>query len=163
MDGETKAEEVPWPTPRTGAEELAAGAGPMTKSGQWGGRAAEVAGESEVVGSGYPWRKPPRSLGLELGEPLLDRPIGLPQLVVPGEPALAKRFVEGATFFDFFFQFAELAGEVLLALVKVSKQAFDGRARRRVHASFQGEAGHCVERPAARASRWGIGTLKSRG
>ena len=28
-------------------------------------------------------------------------------MVVPGEPAPAKRFVEGATFFDFFFQFDE--------------------------------------------------------
>lgn len=85
---------------------------------EWpGGEAAEEAGESEVAGSGDPWRNPPRSLGLKQGEPLLDRPIGLPQLVVPGEPALAERFVEGATFFDFFFQFAELAGEVLLSLV----------------------------------------------
>ncbi len=76
-------------------------------------------------------------MGLELGEPLLDRPIGLPQLIVPGEPLLAERLVKGAAFLDFFFQFPELAGQVFLALVKLSEQAFDGRARRRLHASFQ--------------------------
>ena len=57
-------------------------------------------------------------MGLELGEPLLDRPIGLPQLIVPGEPLLAERLVKGAAFLDFFFQFPELAGQVFLALVK---------------------------------------------
>jgi len=95
-------------------------------------------------------------LGPELGEPQLDRPIGFPQSVVPGKSALAERLFERAEFFDFFFQFPELASQVLLALEKLSEQAFDGRARRRLHASFQGEAGPRVERPASRASRWAL-------
>jgi len=82
-------------------------------------------------------------------------------LIVPGEPALAERLVEGAEFFDFLFQFPELTGQVLLALVKLSEQTFDGRTRRRLHASFQGEVGQRVERPAARARRWAFVTLKA--
>jgi hypothetical protein len=92
-------------------------------------------------------------LGLELSQTVFHRPVGLAQLIVPGEPALAKRLVHGAEFFDFLSQCSKLAVQVLLALVEISEEAFDRSAGRGLHGLFEGEGDWSVEPAKRRVGR----------
>ena len=102
-------------------------------------------------------------MDLKLSQTVFDRPVGLAQLIVPGEPALAKRLVHGAEFFDFLSQFPKLAVQVLLALEEISEEAFDWSAGRGLHGLFESEGAWSVEPAKRQAARRGASAKKGPG
>ena len=148
--GKSRGESAEWVTLSKATDQM----GATAKPSRWrrGGGSAKPRGPqapgvrgSEVAWCRDPRRQPVGSLSLKLGEALIDGPEGLEQSIELCQSALADRLVQGAPLFDVFVQFADLAIEVLLALIKLREQAFDGSAGRRLHALFQGEDGMPVE------------------